>query len=261
MTEGEGIPPAPSAFRISPLQFSDISISSGRGMEAVAEPTGRDTGHLSHRRYWLALYRRDVDAAARVVRACRERWSPARIYLRLFEPALALSGSLWAKGAIRHEDEHFVTHHTARFMRQVRRDLVPREPTGPLALAVSAGQNAHSIGLQMVCDFLQAGLGWRVAWPPANGRATVGNQVEWLCPAALLVSISLDPQLDPARRLIADQRRRGFTGLVAVGGAAVNCDPARVGWLGADLTARNGIHLVRLLRSRLRGNAATGGGE
>src|SRR3954471_1290299 len=88
----------------------------------------------NYRRYWLALYRRDVAGAERVVHEALRVWSPQRIYLRLFEPALNLSGTLWARGRITYEDEHFVTHHTSRLMRRVRREFVPLETNGPLAV-------------------------------------------------------------------------------------------------------------------------------
>src|SRR5688500_3092433 len=114
-------------------------------MNAPLDPLSRDrrtpattaaaAAPLSHRRYWHALYRRDVPlAAAMVDRALRE-WTPQRIYLRLFERALGMSGTLIAAGKISWQDEHFVTHHTLRFMRQVRRRFVPMETFGPLALA------------------------------------------------------------------------------------------------------------------------------
>src|SRR5688572_23531910 len=91
----------------------------------------RQTARPNHRRYWLTLYRRDVAAASQLVDDALRVWPPQRIYLRLFEPALILSGTLWARGAITHHDEHFVTHHTLRFMRRVRRRFVPLETDGP----------------------------------------------------------------------------------------------------------------------------------
>src|SRR5687768_10013884 len=90
------------------------------GAAAAAPP-------LSYRRYWHALYRRDVDAARAIVDRALREWSPQRIYLRLFEPALGMSGTLFAAGKITWQDEHVVTHHTMRFMRQVRRRFVPLE--------------------------------------------------------------------------------------------------------------------------------------
>src|SRR4051812_23226428 len=107
-----------------------------------------------HRRYWLALYRRDVALAEQIVERAAKLWTPQRVYLRLFEPALALSGTLWERGRITHHDEHFVTHQTLRLMRRVRRQFVPAETFGPLALVTGVGQESHLVGLRMVCDFL-----------------------------------------------------------------------------------------------------------
>jgi hypothetical protein len=50
--------------------------------------------------------------------------------------------------------------------------------------------------------------------------------------------------------LIADVRRHSFGGVVAVGGRPINMNPSLVQTLGADLTARNGAALVRVLRPR-----------
>jgi methanogenic corrinoid protein MtbC1 len=211
----------------------------------------RHIGRPSHRRYWLALYHRDLPAAARVVDAAMRDWPPQRIYLRLFAPALALSGTLWARGAITHRDEHFVTHHTLRFMRRARRRFVPPAiPSGPLAVVTGVGQESHLIGLRMVCDFL-AWAHWRIHWLTSNDRGVAGDVVDRLKPDAVLLSVGLDRGVVPAARMIGElRRRRGYGGLVVVGGRAINCDPSLVGRLGADLTAQNGAALVRALRPR-----------
>jgi MerR family transcriptional regulator, light-induced transcriptional regulator len=217
-------------------------------MDPAVEPA--DAGDRTlYRRYWQALYRRDVRRAEQIVELCLRDWKPERIYLRLFEPALNLSGKLWAAGAITYRDEHFVTYHTLRFLRRARRKLVPAETTGPLALATAAGQESHLIGLRMVCDFLQAD-NWRIHWLASNDRSTVRQAVRDFQAGALLISIGLDLGLPPARRVIADARAAGFKGLAVVGGAAINRDLNRVQAIGADLTAPNGFLLRRLLRQR-----------
>ena len=204
----------------------------------------------SYRRYWHALYRRDVAAAGEIVEQARRAWKPGQVYLRLFQPALALSGKLWAAGDINYHDEHFVTYHTLRFMRRVRHDWIPRQTNGPLAVATGAGQESHLIGLRMVCDFLAA-ENWRIHWLAANDRGVLRKTAAALRPEALLISVGLDTALGQAARMIADLRDRRFKGLVIVGGAAINKDVTRVQRLGADLTAINGRHLVRLLRRRV----------
>ena len=220
-------------------------------MEVLSARAGSTVDRLNYRRYWVALYRRDVARAEAIVDQCLKEWKPQHIYLRLFEPALNFSGTMWAKGCITYQDEHFVTYHTLRLLRRVRHRFVPAETYGPLAMATASGQESHLIGLRMVCDFLQAD-DWRIHWLSSNDRGTVRQGVRRLRPQALLVSIGLDTGLPTARRVIADARGAGFDGLVVVGGAAINRDPSRVAAIGADMTAPNGYLLARQLRSRLR---------
>ena len=218
-------------------------------MDPAAEHSADAPNRSTYRRYWMALYKRDVEAASRIVDECLKDWKPEHVYLRLFEPALNLSGKLWAGGSITYQDEHFVTYHTMRFLRRVRHRFVVADPTGPVAVATAAGQESHLIGLRMVCDFLRAD-NWRIHWLSSNDRPVVRQAVKRLQPDALLVSIGLDLGLAPARRVIANARGAGLEGLVIVGGAAINRDLSRVQAIGADLTAPNGFLLTRLLRTR-----------
>jgi MerR family transcriptional regulator, light-induced transcriptional regulator len=204
----------------------------------------------NHRRYWLSLYRRDVATAEQLVTDALRRWPPQRIYLRLFEAALNLSGTLWARGVISHHDEHFVTYHTLRFMRRVRRHFVPMETFGPLAVATGVHQDSHLIGLRMACDFL-SWANWRIHWLSSNDRATMGEVVGRLRPQAVLLSLGMNSSIVPAGRLIDELRRRDYAGLIVIGGRVVNADPTLVDRLGADLTAPNGAALVRTLRPKL----------
>ena len=214
---------------------------------AAETPGGRR--RLNYRRYWSALYHRDVAGAQAILHDALRRWSPQRIYLQVFEPALNLSGTLFARGAINYHDEHFVTYHTLRFMRQVRRRFVPPRTTGPLALATGVEQESHRIGLRMVCDFLQAD-NWRIHWLASNDRGVVRQSIERFNPSMVMLSMGLDSSVTPSGRLIANLRHQDFRGLIAIGGRAVNCNPSLVEQLGADLTAPNGLRLVRVLRHR-----------
>src|SRR5688572_15507160 len=122
-------------------------------VDATRSATGPSDG--VYRRYWLALYRRDVGVAGQIVERCLRCWRPGRLYLDLFEPALILSGTLFEKGRITYRDEHFVTHHTLQFLRRVRREFLRDRPApppaAPLALATGVEQESHVIGLRMVC--------------------------------------------------------------------------------------------------------------
>lgn len=218
-------------------------------MTSVDERTRSTVGRPNYRRYWLALYRREVDVAEGIVNRALAEWPARRIYHRLFEPALALSGTLFARGVVGYRDEHFITHHTLRFMRRVRRAFVPPCTTGPLALAGGVGQESHLIGLRMVCDLLQS-ANWRIAWVDTHERGVFAEAVARLGPAAVLLSVGRRVGVEPARRVVWYLRRRGYEGVVAVGGLAIQQEPGLVAEMGADLTARNGLELVRALRSR-----------
>jgi MerR family transcriptional regulator, light-induced transcriptional regulator len=225
------------------------TVMDGMLMTAARDFTSPVEAPLSYRRYWHALYRRDVALAqAMVDRALRE-WSPQRIYLRLFQPALGMSGTLFQDGKITWQDEHFVTHHTVRFMRQVRRRFVPMETFGPLALATGVLQESHMIGLRMVCDFLQW-ANWRIHWLSSNERGTLANAVDRLRPDAVLLSLGLDTSVRPAGRLIDALRRQQYGGVVAVGGGAVNRRPEIAAELGADLTAPDALEFLKRVGRR-----------
>ena len=204
---------------------------------------------LAHRRYWYALYRRDVEQARAMVERALREWSPQRIYLRMFEPALGMSGTLFAAGKITWQDEHFVTHHTLRLMRLVRRRFVPVETFGPLALATGVEQDSHLIGLRMVCDFLQW-ANWRIHWLSSNERGTLANAVERLRPDAVLLSLGLDTAVRPAARMVETLRRQQYPGIIAVGGGAVNRNPDIVREVGADVTAPSALEFLRRVGRR-----------
>lgn len=216
-------------------------------MDGAAEDTVEVARRLPYRRYWMSLYRREVRAAEDIVEHCLEHWPPQRLYMRLFEPALHLSGILFARGEITFQDEHFVTYHTQRLMRRARHRFVPRITTGPLALATATGQRSHVIGLQIVCDFLRS-ENWRIHYLESADRAVARQAAAELSPSALLISIGISGGIEPARRIVADVRRERFGGVVAVGGLAVKHDPSVVQIVGADITARNGPHLLTRLR-------------
>jgi methanogenic corrinoid protein MtbC1 len=217
-----------------------------RDFPLTTSPPAQRKARLSFRRYWFTLYRRDVATAEHIVREALARVGPRRIYHRLFYPALALSGTLFARGSIGYCDEHFVSHHTLRLMRRVRHAMLADSPPleSPPTPAVGIAVGGHSVGLQMVCDCLAWG-NWRVRLLDTPERGLMRAAVQEQNPRAVLISIGLERGIGPAGRLIDDLRRTGYPGVVALGGRSVIARPELVQSLGADLTAPNGTVLLR----------------
>src|SRR5687768_6169585 len=188
------------------LAFRRFDMISGM-LDATVSSHESGRAPPNHRRYWLALLRRDVGLAEQIFDDALKRYGPARVYLRLLAPAQVLSGAEWARGAITYRDEHFITHHTIRLMRRARRALVVSEPTGPVALAAAVAQESHRVGLRMVCDFL-ASRSWRVQWLRDNDRATLRNTMNESRPRVILFSIGMRDGVEPAQRLIDEARRQ-----------------------------------------------------
>lgn len=217
-------------------------------MDTNRRPTSlRQRKSVDHRRLWLTLYRRDVEGARRLIERALKFQPPYRIYLRLFQPTLAMSGTMWSKGFISYRDEHFITHHVTQLMRIVRRELIKSPPTGPVALAVRVGPNHHFIGLRMVCDLLQWD-NWQVRWTPQDYRGVLRDSLRINQPSALLLGIGSMQSICLGKRLIAEARRHGFRGVIVVGGSVIDADPSLIGQMGADLTARDGLELIRKFR-------------
>ncbi len=240
--------PLPLKFIRDLIQSSNshrasTALDATRQLRALTDPSEIQ---IDYRNYWMHLYRRDIEQARRIVKDACRLWRPDQIYAHLFEPALQLSGSLWASGSIQYPDEHFITWQTRQFMRHIRRRFVPSETFGPLALATTVGGEQHLIGLQIACDFLPR-ANWRIHWPTSDDRATLMNCIQRLRPSALLLSIGTEERIPAARRFIRFLRRRAVPLLIVVGGHAINADPSLVRKLEADLTAPSGPDLARAL--------------
>ncbi len=205
----------------------------------------------TYRRYWAALLRRDVPQARDIVRLQLQQLTAQQIYMRLFLPALNLSGVKWAAGEISHRDEHFITYNTLRLMRIVRREMVVENPTGHVVIAAGVAQESHRIGLRMCCDFLQSD-NWRIVWLRGTERAVLREAIAEHKPDMLMFSIGMQQGIEPTRRLIQEARRSRFHGTVAVGGRAILENRAIVEAMGADLTADNALQLLRKVKPLFR---------
>lgn len=212
---------------------------------------------VDYRRFWLTLLRGNFAGAEQQVAELLHCYRPQQLYLRLFVPSLTLSGTMFALGRITFRDEHRITWGCLRLMRSVRGVMNQSPRNGLFALATGVGQDSHRIGLRMVCDLLGA-VGWQVRFLDTNERGTLRDALRGRQTDAILISIGRAEEFEQARRLIAEARRAGFTGTVAVGGRAVALDPMAVEKLGADLTAANGTDLARKLTLSCRAHREVG---
>ncbi len=210
----------------------------------------RRQGVPDHRRYWLSLLNRDVDAARAIVEQALETLRPGQVYLRLIMPALNLSGGQFFLKKITYEQEHFITWHTVCFMRTiVRRQIAPVPVDGPIAIATGVGQDSHRVGLQMVCDILRTD-GWQIRMLETNERGVLTECLRQNPAAsALLISIGYTQAIPLARRLITHARRMGFGGTVCIGGRAVVGAPDVLALTGSDMTGVNGLDILQRLRT------------
>jgi methanogenic corrinoid protein MtbC1 len=237
---GQASDPAPGSINIRRLRV----VARARRIK------GQRRG-IDFRRFWFHLLRRNYCAAHAQLTDLLRCYRPQQLYLRLFVPTLTLSGTMFQLGRITYHDEHFITNACLKLMRRVRHEMTSLSPNGLTALATGVGQDSHRIGLRMVSDLL-ASTGWHVRDLDTNERGTLRLALAGKRTDALLISIGRSSEFENARRMIAEARRAGFSGVVAVGGRAVAENPDCLTLIGADMTAANGLDLARQLTTLCR---------
>lgn len=256
--QSEGRPTGQSAFAAEKRAVKAVLVREQAKQERRlkvllrAKRRGGVRSTINFRKFWLHLMRGDHAAGEAMLDDLLRCYRPQQLYLRLLVPTLALSGTLFALGRITYHDEHRVTWSCVRLLRRLRRHLPPA-PAGTrvrVALATGVGQESHRIGLRMVCD-LMAPAGWKSYFLSTNDRGTLHEAIRRLKPDALLLSVGRVQNFDAAARLVAEARRAGFTGPVAAGGRAVAEQPDALTRIGATVTARNGLELVRKLSQKV----------
>jgi methanogenic corrinoid protein MtbC1 len=150
--------------------------------EVPPQPPAGSAGEVSEvlpttlAEFWEAIHTGQEDTAYRVVqRAFSKGVSWQTLYLQVFAPALARIGDLWESGELSVADEHLATGMVLRLMHRISVSA-PGWLTvaSPSALVGCVEGEAHTLGGQMVADFLTA-QGWWVRF--LNGSLPVE---EWL---------------------------------------------------------------------------------
>ena len=180
------------------------------------------------------------------------------LYLYVLQPAQREVGELWHRGAISVAEEHYCTEATASVMVQLQPYFQRTPRNGRHLLAACVAGDLHTIGLQMVADFL-AYDGWEVSYlgadtPISNIRDMVVAQGVDL----LLLAASLPQHVPLLRELVASLRRNLATShvRVVVGGHIFVHDAALWARTGADAwitSATDAVRAVLLLFAPERG--------
>lgn len=191
-----------------------------------------------------------------VVRARSEGVDHRQLYLEVFQPALQEIGRLWQENRLSVADEHLATAITQAAMARLYEDLFAQaRGDGPLLIAACADSERHEVGLRMICDLLEL-EGWDTIFLGAT--TPIDSLVAMVAarrPAVVALSASLAPHLARIRETIQALRDRlgAETPLIVVGGRPFTIDPRLAERLGADLTARDAVEAVDLLRKRFAG--------
>jgi methanogenic corrinoid protein MtbC1 len=202
--------------------------------------------------YQEALLARDVGAARAVIEASlRAGLEVPDIYLGILQPALYEIGRWWAIGDFSVADEHSATAVTQSVLGMLGPRMRTAPKDGRLAVVSGSPEERHSLGVQMVADFLE-GDGWEVlnlgASTPARDLAGLADAER---PDVVAISTATPAGLpgaaDAVEALLALEPRP----LVVLGGQLWQ-GPARADApsLGADLVVADPRELVALLRER-----------
>ncbi|SMP44101.1 cobalamin-dependent protein [Anoxynatronum buryatiense] len=207
-------------------------------------------------RYLEALIRTDIREAWRVLSlASKMGISLEIIHDQIIKPALYEAGVQWQKGKLDIAQEHFITAETERFI-----SLLRKKPssvsTGPLIVALAAGDERHTLGLRMVSSALEE-TGYTVMYLgsqlPFSSLQFVLNQYPV---KVVAISASLLSHVNEARFFIHSLRElESYDHIkVLVGGQAFTNAPHLWKSIGADGYASDAVSAIeevkRLLEQR-----------
>ncbi|MBJ6109678.1 cobalamin-dependent protein [Hymenobacter sp. BT523] len=202
--------------------------------------------------YVALLLAADRTAAQRLLMAEAEAGTDVRdLYLHVLQPAQREVGNRWHRGEISVAEEHYCTAATAGVMAQLQPYFQRTPRNGRRLLAACVAGDLHTIGLQMVADFLEHD-GWDVSYlgastPPDSIRRMIADQGVQL----LLTSASMPHHVPLLGDLVAALRRDPATRhvRVVVGGRPFVYDADLWERTGADAWAASADDAVAVVRN------------
>ncbi|UOR00061.1 cobalamin-dependent protein [Hymenobacter sp. 5317J-9] len=201
--------------------------------------------------YVTLLLAADRTAAQRLLVAEAEAGTDVRdLYLHVLQPAQREVGNRWHRGEISVAEEHYCTAATAGVMAQLQPYFQGTPRNGRRLLAACVAGDLHTIGLQMVADFLEYD-GWDVSYlgastPQDSIRRMIADQGVQL----LLTSASMPHHVPLLGDLVAALRRDPATRhvRVVVGGRPFVYDADLWERTGADAWAASADDAVAVVR-------------
>ena len=225
---------------------------------AVANPAAADPTGLRPR-YVEAMLIPDGRAAQRVADdGLAAGLSASDLYLEVIAPAMHEIGRLWETARISVAQEHLSTQITQSVIAALSLRLLEGEPVGAGRAAVvsaSPGER-HSLGPQMVADFLEA-QGWGVLFlGPDTPTESLVDLVSEREAEVVALSTALPMHLLSVTRTCQLLSQLPHQPYIVVGGRAYGGDHAQARAVGADAFADDPRQLLRLLAARFGPRAA-----
>jgi methanogenic corrinoid protein MtbC1 len=207
--------------------------------------------------YLSLLLSSDRPAAQRLVLAEAAAGTDVRnLYLHVLQPTQREVGNLWHSGTITVAEEHYCTAATASLMAQLQPYFQGTPRNGRRLLAACVAGDLHTLGLQMVADFLEY-EGWEVSY---LGASTPLDSIQSMLAEhhidLLLTAASMPHHVPLLRDLVAALRRDAATQhvRVLVGGRPFSRSADLWETTGADAWAANAEEAVAVVRGLFQGD-------
>ena len=199
--------------------------------------------------YLSAVLAGDGVRARHVVDEAVVRGMPvAEAYLGILQPAMAQIGELWASGDVGVGFEHYATTVTQGILGTLAPRMRVTPTTGRLAVLACTPGERHSLGVQMVGDFVE-GAGWEVL--NLGASLPVGELVGLVHaeqPDVVGLSTATPDRLAGAEAALAALRELDPALYLVVGGQAWDTvAPGEARELGADGRFEDPVAFVRML--------------
>jgi methanogenic corrinoid protein MtbC1 len=202
--------------------------------------------------YLAALLAGDTIRARHLIDVAVERGMPlADVYLGVLQPALEEIGDRWQSGEVGIAYEHQATAITQGILGALGPRMRVAPTSGRLAVLACSQGELHSIGVQMLGDFLEA-EGWEVLLLGASVPApALAGLVADESPDAVALSTASPGLLPGVEEAISALDALDPRPFVAVGGRAWRSQPdGRAAAIGADCCMPGPLELARELSAR-----------